>query len=133
MSVFWRGLNAQELQSPTVHAIGDVVEMGLIDGLAREDRTYVFRFHLRPTGAHSVDVAEPASRRCPLNRVLARHLLTVPLFFSVSERSAQRDGPSSPTGPFPLGDLPAYGGTSRLSLAAANVHVPRCSRGLRRP
>ena len=68
----------------------------------------VFRLHLHPFEGHGVLVAELASHDYAVDRpgAPAHHLLTAALHsFSVSERSARRDGPSSPTSTFPLGDL----------------------------
>src|SRR5215212_4923513 len=85
--------------------------MRLIDDLARKDRQPVFRIHLHPFEGHRVLVAELASHHYPVARASAHHLFTAALHSSwVSERSARRDGSSSPTGKFPLGDMCGFVG-----------------------
>src|SRR5215203_3595586 len=108
VSVVRQGFHAQQLQSQTVYAVQDAEEVRLVDDLAREDRIPAFRFHLHPFEGHGVRVAELATHDYAVEPpgAPAHHLFTADLhIFSVSKRSAQRAGSSSPTSAFPLGDL----------------------------
>src|SRR5215218_8930189 len=82
--------------------------MRLVDDLAREDRYPVFRLHLDPFKGHSVPTVELASHDYAVDRpsASAHHLFTAALHsFWSSQRSSRQDGPSSPTGSFPLGEI----------------------------
>src|SRR5215210_3971997 len=95
MGVVRQGFHAQQFQSQPVYAIENAVELRLVDDLPREESISVFRLYLHPLEGHGVPTVELASYHYAVDRpsASAHHLFTAAFHcFSVSERSARRDG-----------------------------------------